>query len=54
MELCSELSMERLLLDGDAMVLIKVINSEVHCWAWYDNLVEDANHVLKNRALWGY
>lgn len=28
------------------------INSKEVCWTWYENVVDDAKQVLKNRALW--
>lgn len=52
LELCSELSMEQLIFEGDAQSLIQAINTGENCEAWYDNLVEDPKQIIKNRIYW--
>lgn len=50
MKLCTELEMENIQLEEDALVLVNAIKNEEDCWAWYDNLVEDAKQLLKSHA----
>lgn len=52
MELCHELGFDKVQLDGDVKTLINAINNPEECCTWYETLVVDAKHVLRNRDTW--
>lgn len=51
MEFCVKLDFERVKFKCDALILINTIKREEACWAWYGNLIEDVQQILKNRSL---
>lgn len=50
--LCSKLSFPRLIFEGDARSVIKVINGDKENFLWFKWLVDDAREVLQGRPKW--
>ncbi|KAF5477203.1 hypothetical protein F2P56_003868 [Juglans regia] len=40
-ELCIELNMKNIVFEGDALVVIKAVNSKKEVWVWYGQPIED-------------
>lgn len=49
MRLCADLHMENVIFEGDALMVVKAVNSEMESWEWFGQMVEDVKGVLKNR-----
>lgn len=53
-ELCLEIGISCIQLEGDAQTIINVVNSTAECEAWYGGIVEDVKFVLKQRVKWSF
>ncbi|XP_040994261.1 uncharacterized protein LOC121240796 [Juglans microcarpa x Juglans regia] len=52
MDLCSELGIQDVIIEGDAKVLINAIKAETEDESWRGQLVEDMKHRWKNKKQW--
>lgn len=52
LELCVELGLERVYLEGDAQTLIHSINGGDTSQAWRGNIIEEVQQILKNVPFW--
>lgn len=46
LKLCDKLNFINVILKGDALVVIKTINSEEACQIWYGQLIEDIHNTI--------
>lgn len=45
-EFCIKLGLGEVVLEGDAQVIINVMQQEEHDWSWYEGLIEDIKYVM--------
>lgn len=50
-DFCLELGMQKMVFEGDALVLIQALKEEVECMAWYKNLIKEAKLYFKTQNL---
>ncbi|KAG6639485.1 hypothetical protein CIPAW_10G104100 [Carya illinoinensis] len=52
MKLCEDLHFRNVQLEGDALSVVKVVNSLEVNWEWHGQLIEDLKAILHNRGNW--
>lgn len=49
-KLCAKLNFSSVTFEGEAVEVIKVVNNDKDCWAWYGQVIEDVKRVLQSRS----
>lgn len=52
LKVCAELNWAKAIFEGDALSVIKYVNSSSCSWEWHGQLVEDIKLILYNRHNW--
>ncbi|XP_041003875.1 uncharacterized protein LOC121249222 [Juglans microcarpa x Juglans regia] len=52
LKVCAELNWTKAIFEGDALSVIKSVNSSSCCWEWHGQLVEDIKLILYNSQNW--
>jgi ribonuclease HI len=45
---CKEMGFSRMIFEGDALVVIKALNSDAVCWSRYGHVMDDSRILLKD------
>ncbi|XP_041009471.1 probable inactive receptor kinase At5g53320 [Juglans microcarpa x Juglans regia] len=51
-EVCREMGFNKVVFEGDALIVINAVKEDVACWAWYGQVVEDVKSSLKELLHW--
>ncbi|KAF5450671.1 hypothetical protein F2P56_031001 [Juglans regia] len=51
-EVCKEMGFNKVIFEGDALVIINTVKENVMCWTWYGQVVEDVKSSLKELLHW--
>ncbi|XP_041026926.1 uncharacterized protein LOC121267121 [Juglans microcarpa x Juglans regia] len=51
-EICIEMCFNRVVFEGDALIIINDVKDNVECWTWYGQVVEDVKRSLEEMLHW--